>query len=538
MHINKSCKNLRVSRSLLTSPIVSLTVILAVVLAADNTFAKITKGPFLLHLSEDRAALMWETDIEGPGKISYGKNQKLEKCIDTIPERVEYELQKAQKPAVKEIAFIHKVWLKELEPGETYTYNVADGQDKSESYEFRTAPAKTSEVRFVVYGDSRSRPQTHRKIIEQIIKAKVDFVVNTGDLVSRGRHYEQWGPQFFEPLKGLAESVPVYAVKGNHDLGNGYFEKLLVPPGQTANFAFDYGPLHYYCADNFSASNTKVLALITADTSSSARPWNFVSYHIPSLNFGGHWSDWGHPDALPALAKAGVDFVITGHSHQYERFRPVAPPPGTNGSFVTYITSGGGGAGLYNVEPSLYHAYAKTIHHFCLFHIKANKLTMDTIDIDGQVIDHFEITKKAYGKLNKEYLQTAVPLEAIRLHHDLHRTSPMPLPAELQKNQPFTVTYKLSVPALTSPARITFKLRSEQGNYQLPKPKTVVIPEEGGTINVELTVTPLVEVKVPTDKRGRAQSIIPALWLDCHYGIGQIQESISHRIIVKSKKPK
>jgi len=162
---------------------------------------------------------------------------------------------------------------------------------------------------------------------------------------------------------------------------------------------------------------------------------------------------------------------------------------------------------------------------------------MDTIDIDGKVIDHFEITKKAYGRLNKEYLQTAVPLEAIRLHHDLHHTSPMPLPAELQKNQPFTVTYKLSVPALTSPARITFKLRSEQGNYQLPNPKTLIIPKEEGAINVELTVTPLVEVKVPTTG-SRLKPIVPELWLDCHYEIGQIQESISHRIIVKTKKPK
>ena len=123
--------------------------------------------------------------------------------------------------------------------------------------------------------------------------------------------------------------------------------------------------------------------------------------------------------AIENLHKAGADFVITGHSHQYERFRPIAPPPGTNGSYVTYITSGGGGAPLDDVEPSQYYAQAKKIHHFCLFHIKTNKLTMDTIDINGRTIDHLEINK-TNGRLNKEYLQTAVSLEEVRLFRDVH----------------------------------------------------------------------------------------------------------------------
>ena len=543
MYANKSCKNSRVSRNLSTSLLLCLTAALVIILTSGC--ARITKGPFLLRVAQDRAAIMWETNTQGSGKLSYGRNQRLKNHIVTEPKLVEYEIQKDGGCAVKKTAFIHKTWLENLEPGQTYGYRITCSQTKSKTYSFRTQSTNTDEVTFVIYGDNRSYPERHRKIVEQIIKKKVDFVVNCGDLVWHGGRYEQWEPQFFEPLKGLAESVPVYAIKGNHDLSDqNYFEKLLVPPGQTANFSFDYGPVHYYCADNYSATEAQVLALIAADMNSNTYPWKFVGYHEPSLNFGTHWSDWGYPDALPALARAGTDFVVTGHSHQYERFRPLAPPAGTNGSFVTYITSGGGGAELHGIEPTLYHAHAKKIHHFCLFHIKANRLTMDTIDIDGQVIDHLEVTKtpllasgkKQGGQLNKQYLLTAVPLEAIRLHHDLHCTRPMSLLAKPEKNQPFTVTYKLSAPILTNPAKITFELRSEQGAYQLPEPKTIMIPKEGGTINTELTVTPLVEVKVATDKWGRPKPIVPSLRLDCHYEIGRIQESISHRILAKSKK--
>jgi hypothetical protein len=154
------------------------------------------------------------------------------------------------------------------------------------------------------------------------------------------------------------------------------------------------------------------LDLIIADAKASDAEWKFVSYHVPSLNFGGHRSAWAYPDALPGLSKTGVDFVLAGHSHIYERFRPVAPPDGVEGSYVTYITSGGGGAPLYNIVPNIYHAVAKKKYHFCLFDVKDNKLTMDTIDIDGRVIDHIEVTKNA-GSLDKKYLSSAIPMKEI-----------------------------------------------------------------------------------------------------------------------------
>lgn len=420
MPINKSCKNLRVLRNLLTSPLLCLTAALLVVLSAAGGCAKITKGPFLLRTSQNRAVLMWETDTEGLGKVSYGTDRQLKNHIVVEPECVEYQIRENGRTPHKKTAFIYKTWLTNLKPGRFYYYRITGPQTQSSVYSFRTVPADTDEVTFVVYGDCRTYPDRHRKIVEQIIKKKVDFVVVSGDLVEDGEVYQQWEQQFFGPLKGLAESVPVYTVKGNHDLSDqNYFEKLLVPSGQTANFSFDYGPVHYFCADNYVKTEAQILALIAADIGASTSTWKFVSYHEPTINFGGHWSNWGYPDALSTFAKSGADFVITGHSHQYERFRPIAPPPGIDGSYVTYITSAGGGAPLYDLEPSLYHAKAKQIHHFCLFHIKENKLIMDTIDINGRIVDHLEINKTD-GRLNKEYLQTAVSLEEIQLYRDAH----------------------------------------------------------------------------------------------------------------------
>ena len=430
MCIAKLHRHIKISRRISTLHIACLAAALAVIIAAADGCAvspvggkaakgqpKITKGPFLLRLSGNRAAIMWETNSEGDNTISYGRDEKLGQQISSKPVRIEYG-----SPLRRKTVFVHKVWLESLETGKAYFYRIKGAETGSLLCTFKTPATDVEEVRFAVYGDCRSNPRIHRKIVEQIIGKDVDFVVICGDLVTNGGNYEQWGAQFFGPLKDLVESKPVYALKGNHDLSReNYFEKLLVPPGQTANFAFGYGPVHFFCADNYSGTESRVLALIEEDMTDNKSLWKFVSYHVPSLNFGGHWSNWGHPEALPTLAKAGIDFAIAGHSHQYERFRPVAPPPGTEASHVTYITSGGAGAGLYGVERSLYHASAKKIHHFCIFDIKANNLTMDAIDPDGNVVDHFEVVKTD-GKLNEKYLQTAVPMEAVRVYQDLRRT--------------------------------------------------------------------------------------------------------------------
>jgi len=97
-----------------------------------------------------------------------------------------------------------------------------------------------------------------------------------------------------------------------------------MPKGRENSFGFNYGPVHYFCADNVNKGlNDKVqLELIIADAGASDAKWKFVSYHVPSVNFSGHWSAWGYPYALPGLSEAGVDFVLAGHSHLYERFRP------------------------------------------------------------------------------------------------------------------------------------------------------------------------------------------------------------------------
>jgi len=371
----------------------------------------ISKGPLLLRVYADRAAIVWETQQDIACELAYGRRGLLDKTVRCKAEPVEYELRQAKEEQDKAVAYVHKLWIDGLQPGKVYSYQLRSKLGTSEVYCFRTPLPDVKRVRFAVYGDSRSQPDVHRKIVERIAERGVDFIVVVGDLVTRGDDYAKWSSQFFEPLRGLGESVPVYAVRGNHDVGRkGYFEAFLIPPGEGYDWSVRFGPVCYLGADCYDQGVEQVLKGIERRLQPGRRCWNFVSYHEPSLNFGGHWSAWGGRKALEEFSRMGVDFVVTGHSHVYERFRPVAGPG--DGRYVTYITAGGGGAPLYGIKSSPYHACAGAVYHFCLFEAIEGRLSMEAIDAEGRVFDRFEV-RRVDGKLDADYVAAAVPLEEV-----------------------------------------------------------------------------------------------------------------------------
>jgi predicted phosphodiesterase len=489
---------------------------------AEVVAGHITKGPCLLRVQQDRVALMWETDTKEPSGVSYGPKGEPQVHRQSTGERATYW---------GTTAYIHKLWIEGLQPGRSYDYRITGPDLCSETFEFHTTPAETNEVRFIVYGDTRTQPQVHRKLVEQMMKHPVDFIIHGGDLVTRGDDYGQWGPQFFEPLKGLAERVPIYIAKGNHEGRGGTFEKLLAPPGGEDDFALDYGPLHYYCLNNVSSKKGagQLVHEIAQDAAASRAPWKFVSYHIPSINFGGHISVWQQSTAPRAFSEAGIDFVVAGHSHQYERFRPIEPPG--KGGYVTYITAGGGGAPLAPVEPSPCHAYAGAVYHFCLFHIQGGHLTMDTIDIEGHTIDHLDITKTD-GRLDESYRSKAIPAGSVPLCRSLCAGMNATLSHKPEKGQPCTMSFDVAVPSLPGGVILTFALRGDGQAYRLPPPSTITVSAEGGRVQGKLVATPLVTVQCPKSESTQGARIEPALWLDCHYTLGDTTETFGRPITV------
>jgi acid phosphatase type 7 len=451
--------------------------IAASLLCRSTGFAKVTKGPVLLRVEKNRAAVMWETDANGPGAITYAADPNSKGQVTAEPVEIEYEARVRDGEPEKKKAFIYKVWLKDLKPGTSYEYGVEGDENR---YSFKTTPETTDEVTFVVYGDSSGYPFRHKDVFKLIAEKKPDFIVHTGGAVANPDKYEQWGEQYFDIVKDTAASIPIYLAKGSTDAKSGIYEKLFIPPGEKSNYGFDYGPVYFFIGDNCTTDQKELLDTLSAGMAKSKALWKFVAWHIPSVNFGGHWAKWGQPEVMAPLAKASVDFSFSGRSRQYERFRPIAPPVRTQGSYVTFITTGGGGAPLYGLDLTVYHRAARAEYHFCVFRVKGQRITVEVPNTRQQYLDYYTVAK-TNGKLGDEYIETAVPAEAVWIHQRLEANKPR-LAEKPKKGEKTAIYYSFECPPLEKEGKLILELHCPPDAYEVAGPQEVTLPKEGGQL--------------------------------------------------------
>jgi hypothetical protein len=102
-----------------------------------------------------------------------------------------------------------------------------------------------------------------------------------------------------------------------------------VASGTESYYAFDYGNVHFIALDSEQAptsTSTPMLTWLDADLAATTADWTIVLWHRPPYSRGlFHDSDDEVDEinmrqyVLPVLESYGVDLVLCGHSHNYER---------------------------------------------------------------------------------------------------------------------------------------------------------------------------------------------------------------------------
>ena len=334
--------------------------------------ATLTRGPYLQRVTSDSIVVAWETDRTSHGEVAYGET--------------ETHGARASSPAV---GAHHAVTLTGLAPYTLYHYRVeSGGAPLSGDATFRTAPEPDqARFTFVALGDTRTQHRVHQAVVERIVGLTPDFVLHTGDLVADGGSADAW-ETFFEIERELMAYAPVFPTLGNHERKSREYFDLFYLPGNERWYAFDYGNARLVCLQVDGTAHftpqSEQYAWLEETLAANTQRWLFVAFHVPPYTSaaGGRLEGVVRETLTPLFERYGVDVVLNGHQHNYER---------NEVNDVTYVVTAGGGAPLYAaVEREPTQAAFALAHHFVLLRIDGSRLQGTAISSTAEVLDEFE----------------------------------------------------------------------------------------------------------------------------------------------------
>lgn len=303
---------------------------------------------------------------------------------------------------------VYRVRLAGLEPGARCEYRVTCGKG-THGASFRTFPDGPGPFTFIAYGDSRSHPEVHGSVARRFNRHRPAFVLHTGDLVSSGA-LEEYAPEFFGPLAEVIDHVAVFAARGNHEGDAAAYRRLLHNPDGRTWYSFDCGNTHVVCLDSCADlhEHERMVAWCRKDLAASDATWKIVFYHHPSYDVGRHRSRWGHGDLLPIFREHGVDLVLCGHSHSYQRFVPLYESGVNEAHPIVHVVTAGGGAPLYEIERHPYLAAGGLDYHYLVVRVDGPRLSARALTAEGRLLDAFALVKKD-GELTEASRRGARP---------------------------------------------------------------------------------------------------------------------------------
>ncbi|HUS67544.1 MAG TPA: metallophosphoesterase [Kofleriaceae bacterium] len=295
-------------------------------------------------------------------------------------------------PVVRKVLSVREqdLWVARLDDlpiGPKVSYRVHSAAGDSAEHAFHAGAAGATHFRFAVFGDTRTGHSVHRQLMEALDKEDIDFLVHTGDMVERGGRKEEW-MRFFQIEREVLADMPIVPAIGNHDVSaRRYFERYFLQDRWSDDrhfYTFDWGNLRIVVLDSGieCRSGCEQFAFAERALREGARRGQLMAMmlHYPAYSSGRHGPSLNVQKPVSDLARRyGVELVITGHDHHYERTKPIE---GT-----TYIVSGSAGAPVRPVSPRWFTAEARTEPHYILIDVDEKRLIMRAVNLQGDTFD-------------------------------------------------------------------------------------------------------------------------------------------------------
>lgn len=321
--------------------------VLAVEIHQDNPFSSdisfdlelvaesrtdLVRGPYLQRGTPTAMTVRWRTAEPTVSRVRYG----------LAPDRLDAS---AEAPgAVTE----HAVLLAGLTPETRYYYsvgygtNVLAGGDAQHSFVTPPLPGTRKPTRVWVLGDSGTADSSAAAVRDAYLaftgERRTDLWLMLGDNAYDSGTDAEFQAAVFDMYAGMLRQSVLWPTRGNHEKSASTYYGIFtlprsgeaggMPSGTEAYYSFDHANVHFVCLDSFESNplpGGSMHRWLESDLASTDQDWIVAFWHHPPYSEGSNPSDDGTDSTkmrlffLPLLEEGGVDLVLTGHSHCYER---------------------------------------------------------------------------------------------------------------------------------------------------------------------------------------------------------------------------
>jgi predicted MPP superfamily phosphohydrolase len=260
-----------------------------------------------------------------------------------------------------------------------------------------TLPNRPGSVKVIAMGDTGTGERPQYELADRMAEAHALFPFDTalmlGDNLYGTQKAEDFVLKFDRPYQALlAAGVVFHASLGNHDRPVNRTYPAWHMDGQRY-YTFTKGAVRFIALDS-NLMDPPQVTWLTEQLRAATEPWKLVFFHHPLYSSAGYH---GSDDALratlePLFIQYGVNAVLSGHDHVYERLRP------QHG--IYYFVEGSGG----QLRKNDLRWSADTAagfdqdRAFLLLEIGDDHLDVQAIARTGRTVDHASLAKQGTGR--------------------------------------------------------------------------------------------------------------------------------------------
>ena len=299
----------------------------------------ILRGPYLQSGTSSSVIIKWRTDDATENVVHYGLDPN------------SLTLSASNSTSTTE----HAVQLTGLSADVKYFYSVGTssvtlaGGDRDHFVVTAPVPGTAKPTRIWVIGDSGTANGNARAVRDAFLEftesRDPDLWIMLGDNAYDEGNDVEYQAAVFETYPQVLPRTVLWPTLGNHDGRSAdsttesgpYYDIFSLPrngeaggvaSGTEAYYSFDYGNMHFICLDSYETDRSADGAMMTwleADLQANDKEWIIAFWHHGPYSKGPRDSDEVgrsillRENAVPLLERYGVDLVLTGHSHAYER---------------------------------------------------------------------------------------------------------------------------------------------------------------------------------------------------------------------------